>query len=145
MTRLELWVWGTWQIGANPTAVVVPIVIIAVLIVVIFLAVGPGGLMVRASDWYSECLGFESQLDPRFFFYFSPSAKIKNTIISWDLLPPKYIVIQAKTGIIIACNREKNREGNGRQRKKGKMWEENKKREDEGQYLYLWQCALVSF
>ena len=55
------------QIGANPTAVVVPIVIIAVLIVVIFLAVGPGGLMVRVSDWYSECLGFKSQLDPRFF------------------------------------------------------------------------------
>ena len=66
------------QIGAHPTAVVVPIVIIAVLIAVIFLAVGPGGLMVRVSGWYSECLGFESQLDPRFFFYFSLSAKIKN-------------------------------------------------------------------
>ena len=29
---------------------------------------GPSGLMVRASDEYSEGLGFESQLDPRFFF-----------------------------------------------------------------------------
>ena len=55
------------QIGANSTAVVVPIVIIAVLVVVIVLAVGPGGLMVRAPDWYSERLGFKSQLDPRFF------------------------------------------------------------------------------
>ena len=28
---------------------------------------GPSGLMVRASDWYSEGLGFESLLDPFLF------------------------------------------------------------------------------
>ena len=28
---------------------------------------GPSGLVVRASDYYSEGLGFESQLDPGFF------------------------------------------------------------------------------
>ena len=30
---------------------------------------GPSGLMVRVSEEYSEGLGFESQLDPRFFFH----------------------------------------------------------------------------
>ena len=30
---------------------------------------GPSGLMVRASDYYSQGLGFESQLDPGFFFF----------------------------------------------------------------------------
>ena len=33
-----------------------------------FSARGPSGLMVRSSDWYSEGLGFDSQLDPGFFF-----------------------------------------------------------------------------
>ena len=41
-----------------------------------FSARGPSGLTVRSSDWYSEGLGFDSQLDPGFFspwIYFSLS------------------------------------------------------------------------
>ena len=40
---------------------------------------GPSGLMVRASDYYSEGLGFKSQLDPGFFRGFiSHSLNIKH-------------------------------------------------------------------
>ena len=74
---------------------------------------GPSGLMVRASDKYSEGLGFKSQLDPGFLFFvdFISHSLSKNIIIHERLLSFTVNDIKPSKSVF---------QGRGRGRKGGK-------------------------